>query len=65
MIEILDFDTDDEDIGSRPQTVMCKFCGKDGLEWVDDNGRWKLIIAHTGALHICDFKKIARDFDAI
>lgn len=57
-----------EDGDEEPQKTECKFCGKGGLEWADDNGRW-VLIEHNGKIHKCDPTRIARnvssDFDDI
>lgn len=63
---MIEFSSQDGDEDERaPRTTECKFCGKSGLEWTDDNGRWKLIVPHTGELHICKFKNVAKDFEVV
>lgn len=32
--------------------VRCAFCGTRGLEWTDDNGRWRLLHSN-GRVHVC------------
>ena len=49
-----DYDPSDE----QPATE-CKYCGKAGLTWEDDNGRWVLLGAN-GARHKCDPAKFAK-----
>ena len=52
--------------GPRTKIVECKRCGKSGLEWEDDNGRW-VLLEKSGAKHVCDVSKvqqnIANDFE--
>lgn len=42
-----------------PRTVECKRCGKDGLHWEDDNGKWRLFKGCTP--HVCDEDKVQRN----
>jgi hypothetical protein len=37
----------------RSRTIKCKFCGRDGYYWgQDENGKWRLC-TKTGRLHTC------------
>ena len=38
----------------------CKFCGRGGLQWEDDNGKWVLIDGH-GKVHNCRNKPASVD----
>lgn len=49
---------------SQPSTVECKRCGKGGLHWEDDNGKWRLVNA-KGLLHVCDTSSAADDFEVL
>jgi hypothetical protein len=57
-------DRDDDE----PRKVECKKCGKGGLEWEDDNGRW-VLIESNGKVHKCDEKRVhaavADDFEVL
>ena len=48
---------DGEDEDDEPRETSCKRCGKGGLQWEDDNGRWALINA-KGEIHKCDEKAV-------
>ena len=43
----------DDDDDSPSRNIECKRCGKSGLHWEDDNGRWRLLTA-KGAAHVCE-----------
>lgn len=51
-----DPDTDDD----QPTLVECKRCGKGGLRWENDDGRWNLYDGRY-KLHRCDMRKAAAD----
>lgn len=59
------FDDQEDESGAL---VECRRCGKGGLAWEDDNGRWRLVDSH-GEVHRCDPAKIAKlvaaDFEAL
>ena len=53
----------DTDSGGR--NTECKRCGKAGLTWEDDNGKWRLL-ERNGKIHDChkavssdEFEKLA------
>lgn len=52
----------------QPRTVECKHCGKGGLFWEDDNGKW-VLLEHNGKVHKCDetklHKQTADDFEVL
>ncbi len=50
---------DDEDGSDAWRETECRRCGKGGLTWEDDNGRWRLVDSH-GEVHHCDPVKIAK-----
>lgn len=43
----------------QPSVVECKRCGKSGLHWEDDDGKW-VLIGHNGAVHKCDEQRVAK-----
>lgn len=49
------YDGEDWYSGSGNRTVVCKNCGKRGLHWEDDNGRWVLCTAQD-KIHNCKKK---------
>ena len=42
--------------------VTCRFCGADGLMWLEDKQGWKLHETRTGLLHFCKRKSALDDF---
>lgn len=58
------FDPYGED-DEQPSLVECKRCGKGGLQWEDDNGRW-VLLEHNGKVHQCNLQRVAAcDFEAL
>ena len=43
----------EDDSETRSIQKACKFCGKNGLQWEDDNGKWILIDSKSGEIHKC------------
>ena len=41
----------------EPRIVECKHCGKGGLQWEDDNGRW-VLIDRDGKVHKCNESRV-------
>ena len=66
MGDIADTHTDyPDDYDEEPHETECKFCGKGGLFWEDDNGKWVLING-KGALHNCRSRPAkADDFEVV
>lgn len=47
------------DDDEQPSDVECKRCGKAGLHWEDDDGRWVLLTSHD-EVHKCDEARVRR-----
>lgn len=56
-----------EETGSRDSldtilgrsTTACKYCGEEGLYWLQEDGRWKLV-NEKNVLHTCEEYKEAK-----
>lgn len=48
--------------GGEPREAECNRCGKGGLHWEDDNGKWVLVDKHN-EIHRCAVK--ANDFEGL
>ena len=49
------FDEDDfysaDEVDYEPWQKVCKFCGKDGFEWVETEAGWRLF--NMEGIHVC------------
>lgn len=56
---------DDIDIeDDKPsRTKTCNNCGKSGLTWAEDNGKW-VLLEFYGKIHKCETKVVAISLDA-
>lgn len=60
--EFYDYNGDDDDL--PPTNKTCNYCGKGGLHWEDDNGKWILVTA-KGEIHKCKPKPITLDLNKV
>jgi hypothetical protein len=51
-----EYDHEEKEI-DRVSHTHCKYCGKDNLQWEDDNGKWVLISNKSGEVHKCVGKR--------
>lgn len=59
----VDLAFDDEDFAIHEhhrvvKTVVCKYCGIDGLIWQEKNGRWVLVDMEDGRDHKCKLEDL-------
>lgn len=57
-----DFENDN-DGSPRSAAPRCKYCGSRAVYWVHSGVRWRLYNTDATALHVCERRTDASDFD--